>query len=203
MNPLKGQNKPSVEFTLQQLGEINSAKVARELQLGYCLSTAASQSIEDVAEANGPDSPRFFQLYLPQYDKLATSILQRAIDNGFSACIWTVDTWQLGWRHKDVANSNYAFYKGTGAELGWSDPVFQEMMAERGWTRETHPKESGEFWIDSSVWHGRAFTWDTARQLVKKWKDMSGGKPFLIKGIQCAQDAKKAIEVGCDGVVVS
>lgn len=40
-------------------------------------------------------------------------------------------------------------------------------------------------------------------RLVKKWKDMTGGRPFLLKGIQCAEDALKAIEAGCDGVVVS
>jgi isopentenyl diphosphate isomerase/L-lactate dehydrogenase-like FMN-dependent dehydrogenase len=38
---------------------------------------------------------------------------------------------------------------------------------------------------------------------VKKWKDMTNGRPFLVKGIQCAEDAIKAVEAGCDGVVAS
>lgn len=38
---------------------------------------------------------------------------------------------------------------------------------------------------------------------MKKWKDMTNGRPFLVKGIQCAEDAIKAVEAGCDGVVVS
>ena len=63
------------------------------------------------------------------------------------------DTWQLGWRHGDVAASNYAFYKGIGAELGWSDPVFQKRMQERGWSKEKNPVETGQLWIDQ-VWHG-------------------------------------------------
>lgn len=41
------------------------------------------------------------------------------------------------------------------------------------------------------------------RRLVKKWKDMTNGRSFLVKGIQCAEDAIKAVEAGCDGVVVS
>lgn len=38
---------------------------------------------------------------------------------------------------------------------------------------------------------------------MKKWKTLTGGRPFLLKGIQCAEDAIKAIEAGCDGVIVS
>ncbi|KAJ9109961.1 hypothetical protein QFC20_003161 [Naganishia adeliensis] len=121
------------------LGELNSAKVAGELGLPYCLSTAASQSIEDVAEANGANAVRFFQLYSPPDEELMESILQRAI---------------LGWRHGDVAASNYAFYKGIGAELGWSDPVFQKRMKERGLSKEKNPVETGQLWIDQ-VWHGQ------------------------------------------------
>lgn len=36
-----------------------------------------------------------------------------------------------------------------------------------------------------------------------QWKKISGGRPFVVKGIQCAADAKKALEIGCDGIVVT
>lgn len=73
-----------------------------------------------------------------------------------------LDTWQLGWRHGDVAASNYAFYKGIGAELGWSDPVFQKRMKERGWSKEENPVETGQLWIDQ-VWHGQShYSWQEA-----------------------------------------
>jgi len=39
--------------------------------------------------------------------------------------------------------------------------------------------------------------------LIKTWKEISGGRPFVIKGIQSAADAKKAVEVGVDGIYVS
>jgi len=89
--------------------EVPVAKVAGELNLPYCLSTAGSSPIEDVGKANG-DGPRFFQLYLPHDDELTISLLKRAVDSGFTACILTLDTWQLGWRHDDITNSNYAPY---------------------------------------------------------------------------------------------
>lgn len=44
---------------------------------------------------------------------------------------------------------------------------------------------------------------DETDRLVKKWKAISGGRPFLLKGIQCKEDALLAMEHGCDGVVVS
>ncbi|USW58301.1 Putative FMN-dependent dehydrogenase, alpha-hydroxy acid dehydrogenase, FMN-dependent [Septoria linicola] len=182
-------------------GELPVAKVAKELNLPYCLSTAGSQPIEDVGKANGA-GPRFFQLYMPHDDELTISLLKRAVNSGFTACILTVDTWQLGWRHDDVNTSNYAFYHGVGADLGLSDPVFQKRLAEAGIDPKTMPNEAGAKWIDN-VWHGRAHAWSKIPWLIKTWKELSGGKPFAIKGIQDVRDAKKCVELGCDGIVVS
>ena len=130
------------------LGELPVAKVAGELNLPYCLSTAGSNPIEDVGRANGQGSPRFFQLYMPHDDEMTISLLKRAWTSGFTVCILTVDTWQLGWRHDDVATSNYAFYHGTGAELGLSDPVFQKRLAAAGIDPTTQLNEAGAKWID-------------------------------------------------------
>lgn len=182
-------------------GELPVAKVAKELNLPYCLSTAGSQPIEDVGAANG-QGPRFFQLYMPHDDELTVSLLTRAYESGFTACILTLDTWQLGWRHDDVANSNYAFYHGLGADLGLSDPVFKKRLAEDGIDPVTMPNEAGAKWIDN-VWHGRAHTWEKIPWLMETWSKISGGKPFALKGIQHVADARKAVELGVDGIVVS
>jgi isopentenyl diphosphate isomerase/L-lactate dehydrogenase-like FMN-dependent dehydrogenase len=186
-------------------GELAVAKAAGELGLPYCLSTAGSQPIEDVGRANdagGSGAVRFFQLYMPHDDALTRSLLQRAADSGFTACILTLDTWQLGWRHDDVATSNYAFYHGTGADLGLSDPVFQQRLRERGIDPATHPNEAAALWIDN-VWHGRAHGWDKAVWAMQLWKEISGGKPFLLKGVQNVKDAEECVERGFDGLVVS
>ncbi|KAJ9661871.1 hypothetical protein H2201_006351 [Coniosporium apollinis] len=131
-------------------GELPVAKVAKELNLPCCLSTAGSQPIEAVAEANG-EGPRFFQLYMLHDDELTISLLTRAHNSGFSACILTT--------------SNYAFYHGIGADLGLSDPVFQKRLREDGVDLETMPNEAGAKWIDN-VWYGC---------------EISGEKPFAIK----------------------
>ncbi|KAI0316574.1 FMN-dependent alpha-hydroxy acid dehydrogenase [Amylostereum chailletii] len=201
-------------------GELIPAKIAGELGLPYCLSTAASQPIEAVAAANdvgasvkndsngvhryaGPNggdakSPRFFQLYMGHDDDITSSLLERAWKSGFDACMLTTDTWQLGWRPTDINIANYTFYYpgSVGNEVGASDPVF---MRKHGKALET---DSGK-WIDASVWHGKAHTWAKIPWVIKEWRRISGGRPFVIKGIQCAEDALKAHAIGCEGIVVT
>ncbi|KAF7978787.1 hypothetical protein HWV62_44842 [Athelia sp. TMB] len=202
------------------LGELVPAKIAGELGLPYCLSTASSQPIEAVAAANdagasvpnesnrvhsydGPNGgnakgPRFFQLYMGHDDEITISLLERAWKSGFDVCMLTVDTWQLGWRPTDINIANYVFYYpgAVGNEVGTSDPVFMRKHA-------AALKEDSGKWIDSSVWHGRAHTWAKIPWLIKEWKRISGGRPFVIKGIQSAEDAIKAHEIGCEGIVVT
>lgn len=201
-------------------GELAVAKIAGELSLPYGLSTAGSCTIEDVAASNDEgcalpsavkvegadeDKPtRFYQLYMPHDDELTISLLKRAHENGFTACILTTDTWQLGWRHDDINTSNYAFYRGIGADLGLSDPVFQKRLAEEGIDPRKDPERAGQWWIDTCVWHGRAFDWSKIPWLIETWKGIAGkDAPFLIKGIQSVPDAQRCVDVGCDGIVVS
>ncbi|EPT01933.1 hypothetical protein FOMPIDRAFT_1029497 [Fomitopsis schrenkii] len=202
------------------LGELVPAKIAGELGIPYALSTASSQPIEEVAKANdaaasiknesnraheygGPNggdaqSPRFFQLYMGHDDEVTLSLLNRAWKAGFDVLMLTTDTWQLGWRPTDINAANYTFYyqNTPGNATGTSDPVFMQKYGEE-------LKEDSGKWIDHSVWHGKAHTWDKIRWLIGEWKKISGGRPFVIKGIQSAEDALKAYEVGCEGIVVT
>ncbi|KAI0000744.1 L-lactate dehydrogenase [Xylariaceae sp. FL0662B] len=187
-------------------GELSPARVAGELNLAYCLSSAGSYSIEEVARANGAagPGPRFFQLYWSPDDAVALSMLRRAADSGYTACMLTADTWQLGWRHDDVERGNYAFYHDHGAgDLGLQDPAFLERLREAELDPKERPREVGAAWIDQHIWHGHSFSWERLPWLMENWKRLSGGKPFCIKGIQSVADAKKAVELGVDGIVVS
>lgn len=91
---------------------------------------------------------------------------------------------------------------GIGTEIGLSDPVFQKRLKELGIDPKKDMKAAGRHWIDQ-VWHGKAFSWNDIPAIMSQWKKTSGGKPFLLKGIQNVQDAKHAVELGCDGIVVS
>src|SRR5271170_124471 len=50
---------------------------------------------------------------------------------------------------------------------------------------------------------GKAWTWDKIPWVIQEWKRISNGRPFLLKGIQSIEDALKAVEYNCDGIVVS
>lgn len=185
-------------------GELSPAKVAGELNLAYALSSAGSYSIEDVAKANGDGGVRFYQLYWSPDDAVTLSMLRRAHENGYSALLLTTDTWQLAWRHDDVAMGNYAFYHEHGAgDLGLGDPAFRATLEKKGLDPNKEPFKVGAEWIDGHIWHGHSFSWDRLPWLMEQWRRISGGKPFAIKGIQSVADAKKAVEMGVDGIVVS
>jgi len=51
---------------------------------------------------------------------------------------------------------NERFYYGIGNDLGWSDPVFQKRMNEKGIDPKKDPEKAGRMWIDT-IWHGLAF----------------------------------------------
>lgn len=203
-------------------GELSPARVAGQLNLAYSLSSAGSYSIEDVAEANdegcsssssgssdgadagGSKGVRFYQLYWSPDDAVTLSMLERAARAGFTALLLTTDTWQLGWRHDDVAAGNYAFYHEHGAGgLGLQDEAFRKRLEEEGIDPEAKPKEAGARWIDGHIWHGHSFAWDRIPWLMEQWRRVSGGMPFCIKGIQHPADARRAVEMGVDGIVVS
>ena len=89
------------------------------------------------------------------------------------------------------------YYSGTpGNELGESDPAY---MAKH---RDDLAQDKGH-WIDTCVWHGKAHTWEKVRWLIGEWKRISNGRPFVLKGIQSVADARRALEIGCDGIVVT
>lgn len=88
-----------------------------------------------------------------------------------------------------MATSNYAFYHGIGADSGLTDPVFQKMLKEADIDPQKEPEKAGAMWIDN-VWYGRAWSWERMPWLIKTWKELSGGKPICLKGIQDVNDAR-------------
>ncbi|KAL9941992.1 hypothetical protein ACHAO5_008424 [Verticillium nonalfalfae] len=199
-------------------GELPVAHVATDLGLSYTLSTTGSCPIEDVASAYDIgraaacragagnvrvlEATRFFQLYMPHDDELTVSLLRRTHESGCTAYMLTTDTWQLGWRHDDAATFNYAFDRRIGAELGLPDPVFQVRLQGKGIDPAKQPKEAAVMWIDR-IWHGCAWSWDKTVWARETWREISGGKSFLIKGIQQVDDAERTADLGFDGIVVS
>lgn len=187
-----------VQAIFNEAKEIGLAKACADIKVPYIMSTASSSTIEEVAASSGA-GPRWFQLYWPHDNEITQSILKRAQDSGFRVLVVTLDTWSLAWRPADLDQAYIPFFKGVGNQVGFSDPVFRKKFADGngGKTPEQDIGKASQAWI-ASVFAGRSHTWEGLAKLRETWK----GK-IVLKGIQHVDDAKKAVEVGMDGIVVS
>src|ERR1700689_1805119 len=102
-------------------GELAMARAAAEAGVPFIASTAASHTIEQIAQAAG-ELPRWYQLYWPRDRELARSFVARAERAGYEAIVLTLDTWMLGWRPRDLQAAYLPFLEGVGVANYFSDP---------------------------------------------------------------------------------
>jgi isopentenyl diphosphate isomerase/L-lactate dehydrogenase-like FMN-dependent dehydrogenase len=173
-------------------GELATARAAASLDVPMVHSTAASTSIEDVAAALG-DTPRWFQLYWPNDPEMAASFVRRAEAAGYGAIVLTLDTFMLAWRPRDLRTAYLPFLKGIGIANYLTDPVFRGAL-------EKPPEEDLQAAIArwALTFSDPTVTWDRLGFLREHT-----GLPILLKGILHPQDARKAVEHGIDGLIVS
>ncbi|MFC3896384.1 lactate 2-monooxygenase [Lentzea rhizosphaerae] len=181
-----------VQSILHPDGELATARAAAELGVPMVLSTASSHTIEEVAEASG-DGPRWYQLYWPNDPDVCASLLERARKAGYTALVVTLDTWTLAWRPHDLDQAYLPFLRGVGTAIPFSDPVFRAGL-------QKSPEEDLPMailrWVQ--LFTGTDKSWDQLAFLREHWDG-----PTVLKGIQHPDDARKAVESGMDGVVVS
>jgi lactate 2-monooxygenase len=94
-------------------GELATARAAAAVGLPLVVSSAATHTLEDVAEAGG-EAPRWFQLYWPNDDGLARSLVERAERASYEAIVVTVDTFIPGWKPRDLQQAWLPFLEGVG-----------------------------------------------------------------------------------------
>ncbi|ETN38209.1 uncharacterized protein HMPREF1541_06240 [Cyphellophora europaea CBS 101466] len=183
-------------------GELASARAAKKENVPYVMSTASSTSIEDVAEANGDGGTRWFQLYWPaeKDNEITASILGRAKKAGFSALFVTLDTYILGWRPSDMDNGYNPFLRSDniGVAIGFSDPVFRaRFKATHGVEIEDDMHRAAAEWT-RTVFPTYSHGWDDLKFLQEHWDG-----PIVLKGIQSVADARRCVDAGVQGIVVS
>jgi len=172
--------------------EVAVARAAAALGLPLVLSAAASRSLEEVAQAMG-DSPRWFQLYWPRDRDLAASFLRRAEKSGYRAIVVTLDTFLLGWRPRDLSGSFLPFLRGEGIANYLSDPVFCAALAK---PPKADMPAAIQHW--ASIFSDPSLAWDDLRFLREHTR-----LPLVLKGILHPDDARRAADLGMDGVIVS
>ncbi len=186
-------------------GEIKAARAAEKFGVPFTLSTMSICSIEDVAE--NTTAPFWFQLYTMRDTGYVSRLIQRAKDAKCSALVITLDLQILGQRHKDLKNGLSAPPKPTLKNM-------INLSTKWGWGLEMLKTKRRFFGnivghVDDVSDPASLMDW-TAQQFdptldwgkIKQIKDEWGGK-VILKGILDAEDAKMALNVGADAIIVS
>ncbi|WP_227284223.1 alpha-hydroxy acid oxidase [Boseongicola sp. H5] len=186
-------------------GEIKAARAAEKFGVPFALSTMSICSIEDVADHT--TKPFWFQVYTLKDDEFMQRLFDRARAANCSAIVITVDLQIMGQRHKDLKNGLSAppkFTIASMANLATKIPWGLEMLrTKRRFFGNIVGHAKGVSDPSSlASWTAEAFDPSLDWERIKQFRKMWGGK-VILKGILDAEDAKKAVEVGADAIVVS
>ena len=181
-----------VQSILHEEGELASARAAADLGVPFVSSSAASETMEDVADELG-DATGWFQLYWSTDRDVTASFLQRAEDAGYEAVVVTVDTPMMGWRERDVENAYLPFLDQEGVANYFADPAFRDSL-------DAPPEEdpNAAVWQFTEIFGDPSLTWDDL-----DWLREQTDLPIVLKGVLRPDDAREALDRGVDGVVVS
>ncbi len=172
--------------------ELAVARAAAQTGVAMCLSTAASSTMEDVAGELG-SSPGWYQLYWPNDPELAASLVGRAEAAGYEAIVVTLDTRMMPWRPKDLNGAYLPFLRGEGIANYTSDPVFRSKLS-------APPEEDMQGAIQqwALTFPNPTLDWDDLPTLREHTS-----LPILVKGVLHPDDARRTVDLGLDGVIVS
>lgn len=162
--------------------ELAVARAAAAAGVPFILSTVSSASLEEVAAA-APDGVRFFQLYTQRDWGLNRSLVERAAAAGYRALMVTVDLPVLGYREADLRN-------------GFTLDVPMGNLPGGRATDEEALAAGGLAMLDGVG--AATLTW-TDIERIASWS----GLPLVLKGILAPEDARRAVEMGAAGIVVS
>lgn len=188
-------------------GELAGARAAGEIGTAYTLSTISGHKLEDVKAAT--KGPAWYQLYLFGGRGPAEAGIERARKAGYSALAVTVDTAVAGMRERDHHNgmkqllgsslfAKIPFLPGILAHPGWLfgfladggvPPLHNIVVAGKG---AMQLKDVVATLADAAV------TWNDLKWIRNIWNG-----PILVKGILTGDDARRAVDEGAAGVVVS
>ena len=171
--------------------EIAVARAAKSLQVPQIVSTVSSKTLEEIADANG-DNLHWFQLYWGRNKEFTRSLIGRAEKAGYKAIVVTLDTRLFAWRERDIKNAYLPFLYNEGLANYFSDPVF---LAEVGDPAEDKLKTMMHF---ANCFSNASSTWENLAEIRECTK-----LPIIVKGIQHPDDARKALDQGMDGIIVS
>lgn len=188
---------------MHQEGECAVARVAQRHRIPYTLSTVGTSTIEDVSAA-APEGTNWFQLYLTTDMGFNQQLLERAKRQGCSTVMLTVDTPVAARRLKDIRNGfsippslTLKTILGMAKHPGWAF----DKLTTSPITFASLSALAGES-IDAVEVADAAFEPTLSYQHLEWLRSQWDGN-LLVKGVLSPGNAKRAVETGADGVVVS
>ena len=186
--------------------ELAACRAADKFGTMYSLSTLATTSLEEVSAAT--QGMKMFQIYILKDRGLTREFVQRCKDSKYNALCLTVDTMVAGNRERDLYNGMTMPPKITpksffsyGTSFEWLinlmlKPDFK--LANVAHRVDALGKGSMGLIDYVNSQFDRTVTWDDAAWLAEQWDG-----PFVIKGLQSPEDAKRAVDIGATALMIS
>jgi L-lactate dehydrogenase (cytochrome) len=187
-------------------GERAVARAAEKYGLWFGISSLATRSIEEIAALTS--GPKLFQLYVHKDKGLNTHMIERCQAAKFDALALTVDTIVSGKRERCL-RSGFTTPPRFTARAVWSyatrpkwtlDYVCREKF--RLPNLDTHVSEGSGKAVSIADYFNTmldtAMDWDTAARIRQDW-----GGTFVLKGVMSAADARRAVAIGADAIMIS
>ena len=187
-------------------GERAVALAAEKFGLWFGISSLATHSIEEIAGLTS--GPKLFQLYVHKDKGLNASMIERCQESGFDALALTVDTIVSGKRERCL-RSGFTTPPRFSASSLWSyatrpywtlnyifSPKFRlpnlDGHVQEGTGKAVSIQDYFNTMLDTNM------DWDTAARIRQDW-----GGIFCLKGLMSAADARRAVEIGADAIMIS
>jgi isopentenyl diphosphate isomerase/L-lactate dehydrogenase-like FMN-dependent dehydrogenase len=188
-------------------GEVAAARAAGEFGTGYILSTISGHKLENVNAAS--PGPVWYQLYLVGGRAAAEAAIERIRVAGYAALVITIDTAVAGMRERDPRNGTKELL---GTSLLAKIPFLPQMLVRPGWLSAFlrdggTPKLENILLPDktpmplmdvAAALASSVVAWSDLQWLRKAWAG-----PILVKGVLTGDDARRAVDEGAAGVIVS
>lgn len=188
-------------------GEVQAARAAAAAGIPFCLSTVGICSADELAAT---DLPFWFQLYIVRDRGFVDALLQRVRETGCDTLVVTVDLPTPGTRYRDIRSGMAGRLDALGQVKKFIDGLTHPRWVWDVYVRG-RPHDFGNLkgavpaaggFATAWEWIGANFdesvTWHDLARIREAWP----GK-LLVKGILHVQDARLAVGIGCDGIVVS
>jgi isopentenyl diphosphate isomerase/L-lactate dehydrogenase-like FMN-dependent dehydrogenase len=160
-------------------GEVATARGAAATDTPFCLSTLSTTAVVDLA-ARAPEARRWFQLYVFRDRAVTREMVAAAVEHGYEALVLTVDLPIFGTRERDL-RSGFVLDEATAIPN----------LAATGAHGVLSLRDVGALLDPSLTWH------DVERFAAES------GLPVVVKGVLTPEDARRAVDSGAAGIVVS